>query len=47
MPPRHDLRERSVNPRNLACFLSVDADGNPTYTETALFQFCVCPAVCF
>lgn len=40
-------QERSVFPRNPICFLAVDADGNPSYTEDALFQFSVCPAFCF
>ena len=39
--------ERSVNPRNTLCYLVVDCDGNPSYTDTALFNFCVCPAFCF
>ena len=39
--------ERSVNPRNSECYLSDAADGNPLYTDDALFQFCVCPTFCF
>lgn len=39
--------ERSVTPDNPNSFLSVGANGDPSYSYGAASSYCVCPAFCF